>query len=372
MDFGGLVFLGGILSYVGVIVYLANQIDAAQHIQTTSVYDASPDQPAVTSGGGLPRETLLRWLLYGLIIMMFVLGLAVLQTAFFQGAAVELQQEQPEAALPPISMTDGIALFAVALIASYASLRLITSDTSREWLQRLLHRWGGRFNPASQVHLAAAVLMLAVAVYVLANFVLQGGVEGVAAGIEENGVQAGDVIFQAVLEVVITFLGVGLAIRRGWPETLQRLGLRVPTREDVLWGFGMGLGFLVFMIVFNLVWAAVTSPELLEQQTSAAQNLNMAFSTIPLAFVLASSAAFGEEIWIRGGLQPVFGIGVSSVFFAILHIQVAFTPGTLLILVVSLGLGWLRQRHSTVAAIVAHFCFNFVQLAILALAVEAV
>src|SRR5690606_33240979 len=137
MDFGGLVFLGGILTYVGVIVYLANQIDAAQHIQTPPVYHASPGRPAVT-GGGLPRETLLRWLLYGLIIMMFVLGLAVLQTAFFQGAAVELQQEQPAAALPPISITDGIALFVVSLIASYVSLRLIISNTSREWLQRLL------------------------------------------------------------------------------------------------------------------------------------------------------------------------------------------------------------------------------------------
>lgn len=354
MDFTGLVLIGGVLSYVGITIYIANQVEAQSE-----------------SGGWLASPTLLRWLQLGLVGMMFILGLTVIQAAMFGDLAAEM----PDAAqvpLPEISFAGGGLTFLAALSASIASYFVVTSEAARQRLQFWLNRWGGHYNANSAVHTMAFVLMLAIIVWTITNFVLQGGVEGIAQDIQTNGLEAGDVIFQAVVQVVITLLGVGFAIRRGVPETLARLGLRTPTRQDMLWGVGMGFGLLVLMLIFNAIWSLLTSPEVIEQQTSAAQQLNLAFSTLPLAFILAISASFGEEIWIRGGLQPVFGLGISSVFFASLHMQVAFTPGILLILIVSFGLGWLRQRHSTTAAIIAHFCFNFVQLALLALAVEAV
>jgi membrane protease YdiL (CAAX protease family) len=354
MDFTGLVLIGGVLSYVGIMVYSANQIEA---------------QPE--TGGWFTNPTLLRWLLLGLVGMMFILGLTVMQAALFGDIAAQMPEAE-QVPLPEISVVGGGITFLVTLAASIASYFVITSDVMRQRLQFWLNRWGGTYNANSAVHTTAFVLMLAVIIWTVVNFVLQGGVEGIAQDIQTNGVEAGDVIFQAVVEIVITLLGVGFAIRRGVPETLARLGLRIPTRQDVIWGVGVGLGLLIFMLIFNVIWTLVTSPELIEQQTSAAEQLNMAFSTLPLAFVLAISASLGEEIWVRGGLQPIFGLGVSSIFFASLHMQVAFTPGIVLILIVSLGLGWLRRRHSTTAAIIAHFCFNFVQLALLALAVEAV
>ncbi|MBZ0302766.1 MAG: CPBP family intramembrane metalloprotease [Anaerolineae bacterium] len=366
MDFSGLIVLGGIFSYVGFTVYVANQVDAAHRIQTAPAYLPSAHAPA----GGFDRSTLLRWLLYGLVGMIFMLGLVVLQTAFFGEMAQDLQQELPGSPLPQISLTAGGITFALALAASFASFRLIASETLRERLQRFLARWGGHFNATSQVHLTAAVLMLVVAVYVIVNFVLQGGIEGVAQDIQTNGIEPGDVVFQGVVEVVVTLLGVGLAIRRGLPETLERLGLRWPTREDLVWGVGVGVGFYFASQLFFAVWLALTSPDTLTEQLAASSELNMAFATLPLAFILSTSAALGEEIWIRGGLQPIFGLVVSSIFFATLHTQVALTVGTLIMFVVSLGLGWLRLRHSTSASIIAHFCFNFIQLALLALAVE--
>jgi membrane protease YdiL (CAAX protease family) len=369
MDFSSLVFIGFLLSYVGLIVYIANQVEAARQVMTAPVYQ--PGRDGGGPDGWFANPSLLRWLLLGLVGMMFILGLTVIQAAMFGDMAAELAGAD-EMPIPQISFLGGGLVFLAALAASILSYYVISNDTMRQRLQGWLHRWGGQYNPDSAVHTTAFVLMLAVVIWTLANFVLQGGVEGIAQDIRDNGLEAGDVIFQAVVEIMITLLGVGLAIRRGVPETLARLGLRLPTQQDITWGVGTGVGLLLLMLVFNLIWAVVTSPELLEQQTSAAQQLNMAFATLPLAFVLATSAALGEEIWIRGGLQPVFGIGVTSVFFAALHMQVAFTPGIVLILMVSVGLGWLRQRQSTTAAVIAHFCFNFVQLALLALAVEAV
>jgi membrane protease YdiL (CAAX protease family) len=104
------------------------------------------------------------------------------------------------------------------------------------------------------------------------------------------------------------------------------------------------------------------SPEQFAEQTSAANRISQQFDTLPLAFALSASAAIGEEILFRGALQPIFGWIPTSIFFALLHIQYTLTPAALIIFVVSLGLGWVRIRQSTTAAIIAHFLYNFVPL----------
>jgi len=62
-------------------------------------------------------------------------------------------------------------------------------------------------------------------------------------------------------------------------------------------------------------------------------------------------------------------LGLTSLFFALVHMQYTLTPATLIIFVVAVGLGILRRRQSTTAAIIAHFVYNFVQLALAILAV---
>jgi uncharacterized protein len=351
-----LLILGGILTYVGGLVYLANQVEAARTSQ-----DGTENVERWTRW--------VRWLLYGLAAMTFFLGLNVFQIAgvsqlMGDDVPANLAQDVPE-----ISLRDGLLVFAVAIAAGGGILLLVSSAPVRAHVQEWVNRLGGVYNADSLVHLAAAALMLAIVVWMLVTFVMEGGISGVAERIQQNGFQPGDVAFQAVLQIVVTALGVGFAIRRGLAEVISRLGLRWPTVQDLTWGAGLGFVFVIVLIGFNAIWVALTSPELLEEQTAAAMELNAAFATLPLAFLLSISAAFGEEIWIRGGLQPVFGIFITSIFFAALHIQVAFTPATLIIFGVSLGLGWLRWRYSTTAAIVAHFTFNFVQLSLASLAI---
>lgn len=366
MDFSGLFFLGTLLTYTGIIVYVANQVDLINQQPVPVRAGGGRTPPETSSPRWLSNPVVLRWLLYGLIVMMFVLGLTVFQLSMLGEAAMELDE-----ALPVVSPVTGILTFAAAAAVSLLSYRLVASETLRQQVGAFLNRLGGSFKPDSQVHLVALLLMLAVVIWTLANFIMSGGVEGLAQDMTEDTLSAEDVIFQAVLEIVITLLGVGLAIRRDIPQTLQRLGLQVPTGREVLWGAGIGVVLLVFMNVFSQIWGTLVPVEVIEEQTSAAEALNLAFATLPLAFILSVSAAVGEEIWIRGGLQPIFGLWVSSLFFASLHIQVAFTPAILILFVVSLGMGWLRHRFSTMAAIVAHFCFNFIPLALLALSIGA-
>lgn len=82
--------------------------------------------------------------------------------------------------------------------------------------------------------------------------------------------------------------------------------------------------------------------------------------------VLALSAGFAEELLFRGALQPLWGILISSVIFALLHavsklyISVAF--------IISLCLGLLLQWTSNLAApIMAHAAYDFSILALLRL-----
>jgi membrane protease YdiL (CAAX protease family) len=60
----------------------------------------------------------------------------------------------------------------------------------------------------------------------------------------------------------------------------------------------------------------------------------------------------------------VFGLWPTTIFFALVHIQYTLTPATLIIVVVGFGLGWLRRRYNTTPAIVTHFLYNFVSIAL--------
>ena len=360
MDFTGLIFIAFGLTYVGGLVYLANQVESTRFARVPAVNGTLHE-----AGHDRPLGTILRWMLYGLIAMMFSVGMMVFQAALLGDVASEVAIDNQALQLN-VGIPGAVATFALSIIACVLSFQVVSSERFRLWLQRVIGNRGS-YNPNSRVHNVAVVLVLAVVVWTVASFVLQGGISGMADDLEINGIDTGDLLFQAVLEVAIALLGVGLAIRRGWSETMERLGLRLPTREDVTWGVGVGLACIVLMLVFNFIWVSVTSPEIVEEQTAATMQLNQLFSTIPMAFVLAITAAVGEEIWVRGALQPVFGILITSIFFVVLHTQVALTPGTFVIFIVALALGWLRQRHSTTAAIFAHFIFNFIPLALLSM-----
>ncbi len=361
MDFAGLLAMLFALIFIGVMVYLANQVEMARAAPQGTDAGLPPALRAA------PQAAVLRWMQYGLIGMVFLLGVLVLQASLV-GSLTEIAGS--ELPLGEVDLLAAGVTFALAAGASIFSYWIIASLAVRQWLRAHLPQ-AAAYDPESHVHTTALLLMLAVAVWVIAAFVLQGGLSGYAESLQDNAVRPLDLVFQAVLQVVIALLGVGLALRRTLPGALDRLALRLPTGADLAWGVGMGLLFIVVMFVFSALWAALTTPEAFSEQTQAVSQLNAAFATLPLAFVVAISAALGEEIWIRGALQPVFGIGLTSIFFAVLHTQVALTPATLLILGISLGLGWLRQRHSTTAAIIAHFVYNFVPLALLSASLNA-
>jgi membrane protease YdiL (CAAX protease family) len=157
------------------------------------------------------------------------------------------------------------------------------------------------------------------------------------------------------------FFGVGWAIRRGWRDTLQRLGLTRLTPAGLSIAIAAWLGLFLMDIFVSLIWRTV-APDAYKEFGSLTESLFGSFISIPGALTIGLSAGIGEEILFRGALQPRLGIPVTAFLFMIVHAQYGFTPALLQILVVGVVLGLIRRYTNTTACVVVHTLFNTVSV----------
>lgn len=273
-----------------------------------------------------------------------------------------------DSALPDVALIPGLLLVGLSLLAGALAIAVIRSRRVRVFLRDVVIRTTSdpaqkqrAYEPDNLVHTTAILLALLALVNTLGSFVLAGGLEGLAENIQTSEPRLLDLGLLLVLYTSVALLGVGLFVRRNFSQVIDRLGLRWPTGDDWRAGFLVGVGLFILQMVIGSVWVMLSDPETLRQQTAAAEQIFQAFSGSLLAgLILALSASIGEEILFRGALQPVFGLWLTSLFFALLHTQYTLTPASVIIFGVALGFGWVRRRHSTSAAIIGHFVYNFI------------
>ena len=211
-------------------------------------------------------------------------------------------------------------------------------------------------DPLSPVH----ALALALVGYLVGNTALtltQGGLQELAEA--AITVSLLDVVVQQALFVLAALFGVGFLVRRNGRDLQARLGLERPTAAQLR----LGLRWIVLLVL--LQWAigaawALLDPEQAELLGSINESMLAGFNTLGDWFVLALAAGVGEEILFRGALQPVLGLGFTSLLFAIVHVQYGITPITFAVFLIGLAIGVLRQRTNTTVAIFVHFGYNFV------------
>lgn len=341
-----ILLLAGLLSYVGATIYVANQVEAARLLMADT-------------GRAEGQTRLLRFLLYGVLGLIVLFGMSVFQAARLSDLTPDMLPNISPEDLPEVNTAAALLVFGLALLVAFAGFRLINNLELRLRLQDLIHRIGGAYAAESAVHTTAVILILMLIMGTAGQFVLQGGISGVAETLSETSLTVSDTLFTGVIEVLLTLLGVGFAIRRGVPATMQRLGLRLPTPADIGWGVAIAVLAILVVPLLLTLWQAIVRADEYAAQTEAIEALDAAVVSLPLAFVVAISAALGEEIWLRGGIQPIFGIVATSVLFALLHIQAFLSLGMLIFFAIGMVFGWLRQRFSTTASVIAHFSFNF-------------
>ena len=245
----------------------------------------------------------------------------------------------------------------VILMAGWGML--VTITPVRRLLARILP-----LDPTSSVHTLALIF----AGYLAGQGALTLSQEGLLGLVESSEpITVALFVGTGLLLVILAFLGVGFLLRRNGRSFMNRLGLSRPPLIHFVAAGAIILGLVFLQAVAGAIWALL-NPEEAELLEAVNSLLLADIDTLWKWLILALASGIGEELLFRGAIQPVFGLGFTSILFALLHVQYGYTPFMLVILILALILGLVRRYFSTTISIVVHVGYNFV-LGIIALLV---
>lgn len=227
-------------------------------------------------------------------------------------------------------------------------------------LRRLAARLLPEFDADHHVHAVALALAWLVPLQLLA--VLAVGLDVfLQLQVDANALGGGNALAalwsQQLLTALLGVVGVGWLSRRGGRALLQRLKLGGLTRRQLGITIGVALAAVPLAGVLGylgeqlgLVDAAV--------EALAEELFGPLLGSIAGILTIGAAAAIGEETIFRGALQPRFGNLATALLFALLHSQYGLSLATLVAFILGFGLGVLRDRYNTTAAMVAHAIYN--------------
>ena len=208
-------------------------------------------------------------------------------------------------------------------------------------------------DPDSPVDMSAACIFFAVLGLLIAT-----GLDA-PEPTEVGEVDYGSLIAQLLAFIGLSYVVVGLNLKRTVTQANRRLGLDRPTWRTVL----IGVGFFFIALVVNGVGGVLTEvfqPETNDEIQQGLQDLTGEFQNPGGAVAIAVSAGVGEELFFRGALQPKFGLVLTSLCFALLHTNYGISFVTLGVFGMGMIFGFMRLRYGTVTAMITHGLVNFV------------
>jgi uncharacterized protein len=224
-------------------------------------------------------------------------------------------------------------------------------------------------DPANPVHTIALSYIMLVAINLM--FTLGIGLNTLATMLEQRSassqtvVTLADLWTQQILTVLLAFVGVGWLVRRDWKATLQRLGIVKPTWRQMLFGIGLGLLMVPLVMVIERV-SNLFQISFDPNVGKLTEQLLGPLSRTPIGiFTIGAAAALGEETLLRGAVQPRFGLELTALVFALLHSTYGLSLSTLVVFVLGLVLGLVRNRANTSTSMIVHAVYN-ITLAVLA------
>ncbi|MDN7012408.1 CPBP family intramembrane metalloprotease [Methanoculleus sp. FWC-SCC3] len=355
--FFGLIFLVAAFGEVGgeAGAFLTSALDVALFvILAMLVYLAGTRHPAF-------------WWVAVLWLLVLVAGLAAVAAgigaiAILPGEVLEAEEVDPETV--DLAMAVEIALLLLgALVAGFASL-VGLSRRFRGWLAGYLP-----FDPDSLLHTVALVVILAMILIPPIPLLVTGVPPFLSETFLDLLLESGDLLAETVTlnayTLFWTLLGsffiAGAFVRRTGRETLERLGLVRPTGKEVVFAVGAGLVLVAAFHFIDLALAMLVGWLGLPVTDMEAVNLLFAGTlTVPGIIVASVAAGFGEEVSIRGLLQPRFGILLPALLFASLHAFQYSWDGLVSVFFAGILFAYIRRYTNTTTSAITHTVYDLV------------
>lgn len=294
-----------------------------------------------------------RYITIGIVV---VIGLLLIACAPLTLLGALFPQLDPGAPAPPMAMDPLLAAFMALVFAATGFTSLLPMIPAvRRLLAHVIPIRPESIVNGVALSLAILVAGLSVASLPSAFTIAEPTVESQA--VLENLNTLPLVWLQNVFFVLYGFVGVGVALRRPFWDTMGRLGLGPLTWRRLAIAIGAWLGLLLMDQMVSLVWRTI-SPAQFQDFGNLTDALFGSFISIPGALTIGLAAGIGEEILFRGALQPRLGILLTSLLFMIVHAQYGLTPALFQIFIVGIVLGLIRKYENTTTTIVIHALFN--------------
>jgi len=154
-------------------------------------------------------------------------------------------------------------------------------------------------------------------------------------------------------------VAVGYPAVRGLGAAAERLALVPPTRRQV--ALGVAAAVLLVVLIDPVEWGVAALWEALGWPTSPAESVEHLFARNlnPVgAVVMGITAGLSEELLCRGVLQPRLGRLLPNLFFTALHAYQYNTDGLLVVFLLGLVFGVLRERTNTTVCALVHGLYD--------------
>lgn len=186
--------------------------------------------------------------------------------------------------------------------------------------------------------------------------------EGAIGQALDNAVRPQDLIYQFVWTIPATFVAAGWPVARKFKAVLERLGFVRPTLLQVVGAVAGGV-VLAAVAAFSLdpainqLWRAMGWGV---TDVAAFGELMRQLITPEGAVLIGVTAGVGEELAVRGLLQPRIGLIASNLVFTSLHAFQYGADALLSVFIIGMVLGLIRMRTNTTTSAIVHGVYDFV------------
>lgn len=309
-----------------------------------------------------------RWLSYIFALALQGLIALVVLIYFFMGITDKVRTLPDGTTIPVLETADWLRLAVLIglLVLLFALCSAVLLPRVRVWLARWLP-----IDPANVTHILALWIVLYITTSAYTQLILLGGQPPLLTAINSGIIAADeintrselgqnlDLIYGLIWMLPLALVAAGWPLKRSLGATLQRLGLVLPTWRQLLFALLAALALAVLMGLLgewlSMLWNWAGWPE--TDADAFEQLLGDLISPLG-GLVIGISAGLGEELAVRGLLQPRLGLLLSNLAFTAIHAYQYSFDALLIVFILGCLLGIIRERTNTTTAAVVHGGYN--------------